>query len=335
MERTMVAMRKTKTNKNATTKEAIHTHVVFCMYTYSFFMLLAMLILGHVIYGTIININDNKISDINSIVEIDNKKDLNAVTSQQGTFEVLISGKISTYGTIKNKELGKNLVYVRQTTYNNESGEQVGEDIVKKSDFVNIYDMNFNANKLMLLEPSITSTKIENGLRTEYSAISKGTEVTIQGTIENGVLRDGARLYTTTTVDEIKKGMDTSSNPNYFVVMWTILTVLLIYLPMFIVTKKMSFKHTEKPKSNRMPTPREYIEKKPEIEIHNHDDDFSTKDISDISEKLKSNNPMYDTPRQPKPKGGNSNYNNTKKPTTKNYNRKQPVKTTTKKGKYK
>ena len=267
-------MGRTKNKKKMATKKMVQTRVVFSMYAYSLFMLLLMLVLGTVIYNTIDGINDTKIDDINNIMVIDNKKEFKSISSQQGTFDVLITGKITTYGSIKNKEVGTNLVYLRETTYNNESGEKVGEEVVNKSNFIKIYDMNFNTNKLMFIEPSTKTTKIENGLRTEYESVPKGTVVTIQGVMENGILKNGAKLYTTTSVDDVKKMLDTSSNPHQFIIMWILLTLILIYVPMVIGTK--------------MSARRNKIDG---IEVDRNE--FSTKDISDISEKLRTHGQSY------------------------------------------
>lgn len=242
-ERIRLKMGKTSKQKSF---YVVKTKTVMYLYLYAHIVIVLMCIFGNMLLHTISNINTDKVSDINSIIEITNKKELKEITSQQGTFNVFITGKVTTFSNIKNDELGKDLLYLKETTYDNESEEQVGEEKVEKADFFKIYDMSINANKIMLLEPSITSTKIESGKRIEYSAISKGTEVIIQGTIENGILKDGAKLYTTSTLNDIKEHMDTTSNPGLFLVLWIILGMLLVFTPLIYVTTKKSFKYNEK-----------------------------------------------------------------------------------------
>ena len=242
-ERIRLKMGKTSKQKSF---YVVKTKTVMYLYLYAHIVIVLMCIFGNMLLHIISNINTDKVNDINSIIEITNKKELKEITSQHGTFDVFITGKVTTFSNIKNDELGKDLLYLKETTYDNESGEQVGEEKVEKADFFKIYDMSINANKIMLLEPSITSTKIENGKRIEYSAISKGTEVIIQGTIENGMLNDGAKLYTTSTLNDIKEHMDTTSNPELFLVLWIILGMLLVFTPLIYVTTRNSFKYNEK-----------------------------------------------------------------------------------------
>lgn len=360
-ERIRLKMGKTSKQKSF---YVVKTKTVMYLYLYAHIVLVLMCIFGNMLFHMISSINTDKVSDINSIVTIDNKKDLKELLSQQGKFDVFITGKVTTFSNIKNKELGKDLLYVKETTYDNDSGEQVGDEKVERADFFKIYDMSINASKIMLLEPSITSTKIENGKRVEYSAISKGTEVIIQGTIENGMLKDGAKLYTTSTIEDIKGSMDTTSNPGLFLVLWIMLAMLLVFTPLLYVTNKNSFKYVKR--STGAPIKGEDVrEITRQTNQHARNRDYFTlneldteeaqlsimdscKRIDNISDKLSKTQEVLrgipdetikkalsdgpdvipannKPPRQPKVKGGNRNYNSNKKPNNRNYNRKQPA----------
>ena len=98
--------------------------------------------------------------------------------------------------------------------------------------------MNFSSNTFLFMDTVINTTRIENGIRTEYEAIPINTECVIHGHIENGKLLIGAKLYTSKTIDELKSELEATSSPSSFAVLWVILTIVIAYAPTVYIANK-------------------------------------------------------------------------------------------------
>ena len=220
------------------TEPKVETKTLLGLQLYSICIIIIMIIFGRMTIDTISTMNTDKETDIESIIEVDSKKELNKVTSKKGKYEVMISGKVTSYGPIHDNFIGKSLLYLKSKDIDDKTKKALGDEKVERSEFLSIYDMNFSSNTFLFMDTVINTTRIENGIRTEYEAIPINTECVIHGHIENGKLLIGAKLYTSKTIDELKSELEATSSPSSFAVLWVILTIVIAYAPTVYIANK-------------------------------------------------------------------------------------------------
>ena len=222
--------------KSTKKTQQISTKTAAWLQVYSITMLVVMTLIGCILFDVIAAKDDDRNSDVNSIIEITNKDELTDIMDKQGSYDVMICGKASTYSPIKHENVGNSLLYIKTITYD-DSGETEETDRVE---FIRIYGSSFSTKSMMFLEPNIVTNAIKNDKKIEYQAVTSKSDVVIHGRIENGVLQQHAKVYTNISSSELKQSMNIDTTGREFFIIWEIMVLVFTIVPVIYILIKRS-----------------------------------------------------------------------------------------------